>query len=148
MIQHATARQIASFAGMQTGDYKNSTCNGDSGGPVYRDFGTGIGYIQVGITSYGPAKCGDPAVADFSATSVFTNVEYYEPWINRVINGGEIPKYHVVTQGSTRQLVENESSQIKASSKVATSGSSGGGSLSLLTIFALGLLSLRRKLGR
>jgi secreted trypsin-like serine protease len=130
------------FDGELIGNYKNSTCNGDSGGPVYADFGTNIGYIQVGITSFGPEECGDRTEP---ATSAFTDVYHYETWINSVINGGEVPKYHVVTSGTTRQLVENATSQVKASSKHVDGGSSGGGSLGLLSIFALGFLTLRRR---
>ncbi len=128
------------FDGVRVGSHKNSTCNGDSGGPVYRDFGAG--YVQVGITSFGPENCGDVSAL---ATSAFTDVYHYETWINSVINGDEVPKYHVVTSGTTRQLVENATSQVKASSKHVDGGSSGGGSLGLLSIFALGFLTLRRR---
>ncbi|WP_231565969.1 S1 family peptidase [Vibrio sinaloensis] len=132
------------FDGQLAGGYKNSTCNGDSGGPVYKDFGTGT-YIQVGITSYGPATCGDPS---FAATSVFTNVNQYQNWIYRVINGGETPKYHIVAKGSDRQLIENSTSKVKASSEHVDASSSSGGSLGLFSVLLLGALSLRDKIRR
>lgn len=57
------------FTGPQIGSYRNSTCSGDSGGPVYLD--SGSGYVQIGITSFGPSTCGNPALP---VTSVFTEV--------------------------------------------------------------------------
>lgn len=132
------------FDGALSGNYKNSTCNGDSGGPVYANFGTNDGYVQIGITSFGPETCGDRSV---SATSAFTNVYHYQDWINTVINGGATPKYHVTTVGTTRQLVENASGSIKATTEQtepASSSGSSGGSLGWLSVFALGVLRLRK----
>lgn len=133
------------FDGALDGNYKNSTCKGDSGGPVYADFGTNDGYVQIGITSFGPESCGDRTEP---ATSAFTNIHYYQNWINRVINGGEIPKYHIVTEGDTRQLVENVSANVKATNEhtdAASSSGGSGGSLGWLSLLTLGFFGLRKK---
>lgn len=76
-----TSKQLC-FSGEISAGYRNSTCSGDSGGPVYWD--NGVEFVQVGITSFGPSQCGDQSV---SVTSVFTDVYDYQDWIERVING-------------------------------------------------------------
>ncbi len=88
------------YTGPQIGSYRNSTCSGDSGGPVYWD--SGSGYVQVGITSFGPSTCGNPALP---VTSVFTEVSDYYSWILRVMNGLETLKYYVTESNGVRQLV-------------------------------------------
>lgn len=114
-----TDRQLC-FEGELQGGYRNSTCSGDSGGPVY--WYSGGQYIQVGITSFGPATCGD---SSFPITSVFTDVYDYQNWITRVINGLEEPKAYVVETGGVRSLVSNSASYTTAESAPA-SGDSGG----------------------
>lgn len=125
------------FSGALQGGYRNSTCSGDSGGPVF--WYNGSTYIQVGITSFGPSVCGDPGI---TVTSVFTDVYDYQAWINRVINGQEDPKAYVVTSGSTRSLVNTDSgSTLQASS---SEGGGGGGSINLSIALALLLILLVR----
>ncbi|TFH89712.1 S1 family peptidase [Vibrio ouci] len=111
--------------GAATVTYDNGTCQGDSGGPLYWNG------KQVGITSFGPETCGDPAVA---ANSVFTEVALtkHSDWINSVLNGNETPK--VTVSDSQRNATLNPSS-----------GGGGGGSLGVLVLSALGLLGWRRK---
>lgn len=111
--------------GAATVTYDNGTCQGDSGGPLYWNG------KQVGITSFGPETCGDPAVA---ANSVFTEVALakHTDWINSVLNGNETPK--VTVSDSQRNATLNPSS-----------GGGGGGSVGVLVLSALGLLGWRRK---
>lgn len=122
------------FSGQLNAGYRNSTCNGDSGGPVY--WYTGSQYIQIGITSFGPEDCGDSSVV---VTSVFTDVYDYQAWINRVINGLETPKAYVSNDSGTRTLINNDTGR----SLSAVSGSSGdsGGGVSTIWLLLLTLLA-------
>ncbi|AXN33532.1 S1 family peptidase [Vibrio coralliilyticus] len=154
-----TSKQLC-FTGIQQGNYKNSTCNGDSGGPVY--WWDGSEYKQVGITSYGPQTCGDP---NQSYTSVFTEVYDYSAWISNVLNGTEDPKYIVQKSADSRQLIEKSTGFVKATSSAlvnstvmpaistssSTSSSSsntggGGGSLGYLSFLLISAALFRRKL--
>ncbi|RJX69686.1 serine protease [Vibrio sinensis] len=128
-----TNKQIC-FDGPISGGLKNSTCNGDSGGPVY--WFNGSEYIQIGVTSFGPSVCGDPTV---NATSVFTELYDYQDWINNVLNGQVTPRFFVRNDNGERVLVENNTSSVSSS---ATS-SSGGGSMSLSWLFYLLFLSFK-----
>ncbi|HDZ9389675.1 TPA: GlyGly-anchored extracellular serine protease VesA [Vibrio cholerae] len=121
------------FTGPQIGSYRNSTCSGDSGGPVYLD--SGSGYVQIGITSFGPSTCGNPALP---VTSVFTEVSDYYSWILRVMNGLETPKYYVTESNGVRQLVAGGTTV----SPVTSSDS--GGSSTGLALLVLGLLMVLR----
>lgn len=121
--------------GQLTGGYKNSTCSGDSGGPVYVD--NGSGYVQIGITSFGPSVCGDGTQP---VTSVFTEISDYYSWILRVMNGLETPKYYVTESNGVRQLVDGESDVSDADS---SSNNSSGGSVGL-SLLALGIVLIRR----
>lgn len=123
------------FSGPISGGYRNSTCNGDSGGPVY--WYNGSQYIQIGITSFGPSTCGDTSR---NVTSVFTDVHDYQAWISRVINGLETPKAYVATVNGVRTLVKGSSSP----AVTTTSGDSGGGSASPLVLLYLLLVLLVR----
>ncbi|KOO13807.1 serine protease [Vibrio xuii] len=126
------------FTGPIQGGYRNSTCNGDSGGPVY--WYNGGQYIQIGITSFGPATCGDTSV---DVTSVFTDIHDYQEWIGRVINGQEVPKAYVVTSGDVRTLINNDSnSRVEAESTPSQGSESSGGAFGLLSSFILALLLL------
>ncbi|HGF7176354.1 TPA: GlyGly-anchored extracellular serine protease VesA [Vibrio cholerae] len=125
------ASQIC-FTGPQIGLYKNSTCSGDSGGPVYLE--TGSGLVQVGITSFGPSQCGNPALP---VTSVFTEVSDYYSWILRVMNGLETPKYYVTENNGVRQLI--------AGGTTVSPVSDSGGSSTGLALLVLGLLMILRK---
>ncbi|USD34469.1 MULTISPECIES: S1 family peptidase [Vibrio] len=131
-VCNSTDKQLC-FDGAQSGSYKNSTCNGDSGGPVY--WYDGSKYVQIGITSFGPTDCGD---INEPATSVFTETYDYNSWINSVISGGQTPKYYISTDSSgTRSLVDNTAQ---------SGGSGGGGSLGFLSFLFIGAALFRRKL--
>ncbi|MFS1467372.1 S1 family peptidase [Vibrio lentus] len=117
------------------GDYSvfsslyGGTCQGDSGGPVYWKDGTD--YKQVGITSFGPEKCGGGNITDgVTVTSVFTEIYNYETWIDSVIAGTETAKF-----------VSTEAKRVaSAGTSSSGSGSSGGsvsfGLLGMLMLFA------------
>ncbi|MEH0371143.1 S1 family peptidase [Vibrio mimicus] len=122
------------FSGQLTGGYKNSTCSGDSGGPVYWD--NGSGYIQIGITSFGPSICGD---ASQPVTSVFTEVSDYYSWILRVMNGLETPKYYVTESNGVRTL------NVGGTTTTVASQSSSGGAISFLVTLLLGSLIVIRR---
>jgi secreted trypsin-like serine protease len=114
------------------------TCQGDSGGPVYWNDNGHL--VQVGITSFGPSKCGDP---DLPVTSVFTEVSQHYDWIESVLAGHEAPTY----QPTEQQRVEFGE---KVSPKPNTSdGNDGGSGGSLPWIFTALLVCIgwsRRKL--
>lgn len=110
---------------------RNSTCGGDSGGPLY--WSRGGQYIQVGITSYGPSECGDPG-ADYS--SAYTEVAEYRDWINRVLAGLEAPKI-VVTQ--------DDRDNFERSDEEVIFGDDSGGSLGWFGFSALALLVWSRR---
>ncbi|NVD08455.1 trypsin-like serine protease [Vibrio sp. JPW-9-11-11] len=117
--------------------YKNATCSGDSGGPVY--WSTGGQYVQIGITSFGPEPCGDASV---NVTSVFTDVYDYQSWISRVITGQETPKAYVETRNGVRVLINNDTGG--SESTAPQSGGGGGGSLPLSTLIVLVLVAYSR----
>ncbi len=123
------------FSGPINGGYRNSTCSGDSGGPVY--WFNGSQYIQVGITSFGPSTCGDTSR---TVTSVFTDVHDYQAWISRVLNGLETPKAYVATVNGVRTLIKSSSPAPVAT----TSGDSGGGGITPIILFLLQLILLVR----
>lgn len=52
-------------------------CNGDSGGPVFDDYG-----VQVGIVSFGYGGCASAAYQD-----VYSNVANFAPWIANYVAG-------------------------------------------------------------
>ena len=156
-ICSSTSKQLC-FDGPLSGSYKNSTCNGDSGGPVY--WYDGFKYQQIGITSYGPGTCGDQ---DRPYTSVFTEVYDYANWINNVVNGAVDPTFEVRKSSGVRSLFnfstgwvmrsssalsdETSMPKISSTSSIGSSGSSGG-SLGLFSVLLLGALSLRKKIRR
>lgn len=110
--------------GAATVTYDNATCQGDSGGPLYWNG------KQVGITSFGPGTCGDPAV---TPNSVFTEVALskHRTWIDSVLNGNETPK--VTVTDADRNAALNPSS-------------GGGGSIGVLLLTMLGFLGWKRAL--
>jgi secreted trypsin-like serine protease len=57
-----------------------STCDGDSGGPLFS--GSGANARLLGLTSYGSRKCGQLWVP-----TVYTRVSSLQPWLNNVIQG-------------------------------------------------------------
>jgi len=58
------------------------TCAGDSGGPLF--FHQGNSWVQLGLTSYGPDKCGVPE--SYTNRGVYTSVEFFGDWIMRKTN--------------------------------------------------------------
>ncbi|WP_159737852.1 S1 family peptidase [Vibrio atypicus] len=133
-----TSKQLC-FGGAEQGGYQNSTCSGDSGGPVY--FYDGVEYIQVGITSFGPSVCGD---VRYSVTSVFTDIYDYQAWINQVLNGEVEPKAYVVEEEGRRVLVNNDHGSSQAEIVVESNESNRAGSFSLYLMITLLLLGLVR----
>lgn len=122
-----------------TGSYNNanglynSTCSGDSGGPVYWD-NAGTWY-QVGITSFGPSTCGTQAAVS-GVTSVFTEIYDYQTWINDVLAGSETANYVATDAKRTAYL---------SSISTTSSGDSGGGSLGWIGLLGLSFLAYFRK---
>lgn len=138
-----TNKQLC-FSGAFNNDtnLSNSTCNGDSGGPVYWSDG-GILY-QVGITSFGPKNCGTGPV-----TSVFTEITDYASWINRVLNGSESPS--MTATDAERQAHIDQYGKItfisaSEANTTVSSQESGGGTLGWLSLLAL--LGLVTRKGR
>lgn len=141
------------FDGALQGSYKNSTCKGDSGGPVY--WWDGVQYKQVGITSYGPQTCGDSSMP---YTSVYTEVHDYYGWINNVVNGAVTPKYRIDKHSGYRELVQVGIGAVRTSTAlvnqtvmpqvnattVSSETSDSGGSLGLAFLTLLGLVGWRR----
>ncbi len=120
-----TSKQLC-FGGAEEDGYQNSTCSGDSGGPVY--YYNGVDYIQVGITSFGPIVCGDTR---YNVTSVFTDVFDYQAWIERVLNGQEIPKAYIAYENGVRTLVRNENDSSPVENPIESMSSQSGGGISL-----------------
>lgn len=60
------------------------SCLGDSGGPLVVDNGGG-NFLQVGVTSSGPATC-----AQAGQYGIYTRVSQYSGWINQII-GANVP---------------------------------------------------------
>ncbi|MCF7361898.1 serine protease [Vibrio sp. A1-b2] len=113
-----------------------STCHGDSGGPLY--WYNGNNYIQVGLTSYGPATfCGDPS---YNATSVFTEIMHYSLWIEQVLNGNEKPKF---TSSKEKRIKYFDDLYTEANNNNNNNNNGGSvGYFSLLTIFIMLILRL------
>ncbi|MBJ2148522.1 trypsin-like serine protease [Vibrio sp. IB15] len=109
------------------------TCQGDSGGPVF--WKNGSTYEQVGITSFGPRKCGD----GLGVTSVFTEIFDYKDWITDVTNG-------VIDSSETVQFTATEAKRIAVAGTSASTGSgSSGGSVSFGLLGMLMLIAGVRK---
>jgi secreted trypsin-like serine protease len=115
---------------------RNSTCGGDSGGPLFWE--KNGEFVQVGITSYGPSKCGDP---NANYASAYTEVAEYRDWITSVLEGKEIPKIVVTDFDRENFVSENDAPQVESSS-----GGSGG-ALSIwwiLLMFGIGQFNKKR----
>ena len=130
------------FGGPEKSGYQNSTCSGDSGGPVY--YYNGLDYIQVGLTSFGPALCGDNR---YSVTSVFTDLYDYQGWIDQVLAGEVEPKAFVLVEDGVRRLINNEhgSSQAEVTPDQLTTSSSGGGGV-FYGLLVLLLIAFKRSI--
>lgn len=113
---------------------RNSTCGGDSGGPLF--WNRGGQYVQVGITSYGPFECGD---TDADYASAYTEVAEYREWIADVLAGRETPKI-VVTDFDRDNFVDTD----EAVTETESSGGSGGTLAWSWLILLLGVGGLRR----
>ncbi|GEA61475.1 S1 family peptidase [Vibrio comitans] len=123
------------------GDYSsdtellNSTCGGDSGGPLF--WYNGSQYVQVGITSYGPTQCGNP---DSDYSSAYTEVAEYRDWIANVLAGSVTPQV-VVTEFDRENYTPDDGDSVFDDTS--------GGSVSWAWLMALligrGLLSRRPK---
>ncbi|CAH0525744.1 S1 family peptidase [Vibrio hippocampi] len=122
-----------------TGDYnfstdvRNSTCNGDSGGPLF--WYDGSQYVQIGVTSYGWTGCSNEFNTD---TAVFTEVADYSAWVSSVLSGNETPVYTVTDQERYDYVYGSDSTS-------STSSSDSGGTVSLnwLLLMALVAASVR-----
>jgi secreted trypsin-like serine protease len=135
-----------------TGDYSNATglkagtCQGDSGGPVYWNE-NGM-QVQVGITSFGPATCGDPGS---KVTAVYTEITDYRSWINSVLSGTEQPK-RVSDDSIRRSYIDtygsiiNDRNGFEVPSTPKTGGDGGGGGVSYYFAFWLALIATLRSL--
>ncbi len=125
-------------------DLKAGTCQGDSGGPIYWN-DNGI-FKQVGITSFGPAECGD---ASSSVTAAYTEIADYADWIDSVLNGQTVPTVTVTEQNRLDYLELNGRVIFQGgsvSSGGGDGGSGGGGAWSwLLSVSLLGIGWLRRR---
>ncbi|KII76198.1 S1 family peptidase [Vibrio renipiscarius] len=128
-----TAKQYCFDGTLPNGILQNSPCDGDSGGPVYQF--TASGYVQIGITSFGLAQCGDPALST-EVTSGFTNVAAYEEWITTVLNGEVTPVYQVVLEDGERVVIDRRSNN----SEDIVPAESGGSGANLSIAALLGLL--------
>ncbi|MDG3085796.1 serine protease [Vibrio hannami] len=132
---------------------RNTTCSGDSGGPLY--WFDGDEYVQAGITSYGWSGCYN---ANSDDTSVFTEVVDYQTWIASVLAGNEAPSYTVTEEDredyeqedwsspdfNTRDIDQDDNSEESSTDTSSDSGgSSGYWGISLLL-----LLTFRRHLER
>lgn len=122
------------------GDYSvfsslyGGTCQGDSGGPVYWKDGTD--YKQVGITSFGPEKCGGGDITEgVTVTSVFTEIYDYKDWIDSVMAGTETAKF--VSTDAKRTAY--------AGTSASTGSGSSGGSVSFGLLGMLMLIAGVRK---
>jgi len=63
------------------GEAGRDSCNGDSGGPLMREYAGGIPYWYLtGVVSYGPKNCGTPDIP-----GVYTRVSKYIDWIKKNI---------------------------------------------------------------
>ncbi|MDA9556062.1 serine protease [Vibrio sp.] len=106
---------------------RNSTCLGDSGGPLYWFDGTQN--VQVGIVSFGPDTCGSPQT---ELSAVYTEIADYQGWIKSVLSGD--------IQG---EKIEG-TSEIESHEESDLSTQSSGGGLSIFGVFLLGLLRMKR----
>lgn len=138
------------------GDYdsstgvRNSTCSGDSGGPLYWYDTSTYEYYQIGITSYGWNNCYDASSED---VSVFTEVADYNTWIDSVLNDNETPDLEITdalreAYGATVTdpiPSNNDSSTTDSDSNYQTTGGSSGGSAGFGMFGLLAVAGLLRK---
>ncbi|MDG3085654.1 serine protease [Vibrio hannami] len=132
-----------SFSSSGNENLEASTCNGDSGGPLY--WVDGSTQKLVGVTSYGPASiCGDPDVS-YGATSVFSEVLDFNTWINSATSGAETAKY-TFTEAERQNFRDgNYTYKYSAQPVTITSSGSSGGSVPFWALFFVGGLALLRR---
>ncbi|GMQ48377.1 S1 family peptidase [Vibrio sp. 10N] len=139
---YLTDKQIC-FSGSKSvaNGLKAGTCQGDSGGPIYwNDNGA---FKQVGITSFGPAECGDAASA---VTSAYTEIADYASWIDSVLSGQRTPTVIVTEQDRIDYLGVNGRVIFQGGSTTTGGGDGGGGALSWwlsLSLMSLGWMRRR-----
>ncbi len=127
---------------------RNSTCSGDSGGPLYWHNGTQ--FVQVGITSYG---WGDCYVSYSDATSAFTEVADYQVWIDSVVAGSEVPVFSVraedrdaaIPEGPSKPENDDTETDDKDEKTDFATSRAGGGSTSFPLVGFLALIGLFRR---
>lgn len=137
----------------ETTEVRNTTCSGDSGGPLYWYDNNRFKYIQVGITSYGWNDCHSDTTSN---TSVFTEVADYSDWIQSVLNKEVSPDLVITStmRDSYISTVEdpddiNVSQEGEESSYQTSSSGSSGGSTSYGAAFFLLLAAfLRRRVAK
>jgi secreted trypsin-like serine protease len=123
------------------------TCQGDSGGELlyYKSNGD---LQQIGITSYGFFLCEDDNY------SVFTEIAYYESWINGLVTHGNTltfdvngnnNQYHSFGDNNFVYSERNSSDDTGGDSGSDSSGGSGGGSFGLVSLFLLAAYGVRRR---
>uniref|UniRef100_A0A1B6JA17 Peptidase S1 domain-containing protein n=1 Tax=Homalodisca liturata TaxID=320908 RepID=A0A1B6JA17_9HEMI len=61
-------------------EYRKDTCKSDSGGPLVKDEKDSCLAEQVGITSFGPVRCGESAIP-----GTYVRVAYFLPWIESIV---------------------------------------------------------------
>ncbi|MGF1771645.1 serine protease [Vibrio wakamikoensis] len=115
---------------------KAGTCQGDSGGPIYwNDNGV---FKQVGITSFGPAECGD---ATSAVTAAYTEIADYAGWIDSVLSGQQVPTL-IVTEQDRIEYLEANGRVIFQGGTVNSGGGDGGGGGAWSWLLSLSLISL------
>ncbi|MFC0060277.1 S1 family peptidase [Vibrio inusitatus] len=127
---------------------KNSTCNGDSGGPVYWQHDNR--QTLVGITSFGPKLCGHPGM---EVTSVFTEVADYDYWITDVLNNQIDPEntVHLKTEEQNRvtgvvEIVSNEVQEPEPEpDQMNEQSNSSGGGTNFYWVLLIGLIAAHRR---
>ncbi|PCD89285.1 S1 family peptidase [Vibrio mediterranei] len=140
-----TDKQVC-FSGdvSQSTGLKAGTCQGDSGGPIY--WNNNGSYQQVGITSFGPATCGDPQSL---VTAAYTEIADYATWIDSVLAGSETP--FIVSDEQARLDYLSVNGQViytGGTTSSNTSSGGGGGALTWFTSLALLVIAgYRRRLG-
>ncbi|KAG8293928.1 hypothetical protein J6590_007593 [Homalodisca vitripennis] len=61
-------------------EYRKDTCKSDSGGPLVRAEKDSCLAEQVGITSFGPVRCGESEIP-----GTYVRVAYFLPWIESIV---------------------------------------------------------------
>jgi hypothetical protein len=72
-------------AGTTTTGSEQTTCNGDSGGPLLRDVdpSEAVAWVQIGITSFGPANCSHPS----NPPAAYTDLRDFACWMQSTLGG-------------------------------------------------------------